>query len=211
MKQLKFITTTLLLIITSISFGQGFEGEIKFQRINTYDTTDYTYYVGHGKVKIDELDKKGKVMGTMIVDLKSKSVTSISHDRKMYMDVKTKPSTKDLSKCETFKTTDKKVILGQKCTKWVVKNADLKSNAEYWVVDDANFFFFKDLLTALNRKDKIALYFMQIPENAGYFPIFGEEKGLDGKLKAQLKTVSIKRHKVSENTFKIPEGYKKFN
>ena len=117
----------------------------------------------------------------------------------------------NLSKCQTFKTTEKKVILGQKCTKWVVKNSDFKSKGEYWVIDGGNYFFFKDLLSVLNRKDKIALYFMQIPENAGYFPIMGKEIGDDGTVKAELITKKITRKKYSDDFFKLPEGYKKFN
>lgn len=211
MKQLKFITTLLLIIFSSLTFAQGFEGKIEFTRKNTFDETNYVYYVSHGHVKIDELNKKGAVVGTMLVDLKTKTTTSINHERKMYMDVKTKPSTKDLSKCQTFKTTEKKVILGQKCTKWVVKNSDFKSKGEYWVIDGGNYFFFKDLLSVLNRKDKIALYFMQIPENAGYFPIMGKEIGDDGTVKAELITKKITRKKYSDDFFKLPEGYKKFN
>lgn len=211
MKQLKLISTLLLIVFSTITFAQGFEGKIEFTRKNTFDQTNYNYYVSHGHVKIDELNKDDKVVGTMLINLKTKTAISINHDRKMYMEVKTRPSTKDLSKCETFKTTEKKEILGQKCTKWVVKNADLKSTAEYWVIDNANFFFFKELLNILNRKDKIALYFMQIPENAGYFPIKGKEVGIDGKVKAELITNKITRKKLDENIFKTPDGYKEFN
>ena len=126
------------------------------------------------------------------------------------MDIKSKPSVKDLSKSEIFKTTEKKEILGYQCVKWTVSNADFKSKAEYWVIEDGNYFFFKDLLTALNRKDKEALYFMQIPENAGYFPIIGEEKGFDGKLKSRLETTKMTKKKIDASTFKIPAGYQEF-
>jgi hypothetical protein len=211
MKHLKILSTVLLIFTTLLSSAQGFEGEIEFKRINNYDETGYLYSVSHGKVRIDEYDKDKKIVGTMIVNLKDKSVIAINHERKMYMDVKSKPSTKDLSKCESFKTSEKKEILGYPCTKWIVKNAALKSNAEYWVVDKGNYFFFKELLSALNRKDKIALYFMQIPENAGFFPIVGKEIGLDGKMKAKFQTDRITRKKISSDLYKIPNGYKKFN
>ena len=211
MKHLRIITTFTLILFTSLTFAQGFEGQIDFVRKNTFDATQYTYYVSHGFVKIDELNKDGKVVGTMIVDLKNKTAVSINHDRKMYMDINTKPSTKDMKMCMTFKKNEKKEILGYKCTKWVVKNDTYKTEGEYWVIDDANFFFFKELLNILNRKDKIALYFMQIHENAGFFPIMGKEIGYDGKVKAELITKKITRKKIAEAIFKIPEGYKKFN
>lgn len=211
MKHLKIITTILLVAFTTITFAQGFEGQIDFVRKNTFDATHYTYYVSHGHVKIDELNKDGKVMGTMIVDLKNKSAVSINHERKMYMDIKTKPSTKNMEMCMTFKKNEKKEILGFKCTKWVVKNDTYKTEGVYWVIDDANYFFFNELLNILNRKDKIALYFMQIHENAGFFPIMGKEVGYDGKVKAELVTKKITVKKFDDSFFKLPEGYKKFN
>lgn len=211
MKYLKHTITLLFVLITSLTFAQGFEGQIDFVRKNAFDATKYTYYVSREHVKIDEINKDGKVVGTMIVDLNKKTAVSINHDRKMYMDVKTKPSTKNMDMCMTFKKNEKKEILGYKCTKWIVKNDTYKTQGEYWVIDNANFFFFKELLDILNRKDKIALYFMQIKENAGYFPIMGKETGYDGKVKAELITKKITRKKLNESIFKIPAGYKKFN
>lgn len=210
MNYLRTFTTLFLLFITTLSFAQGFEGTIEFKRINHFDETDYIYYVSSGKVRVDELNDKGDVVGTMLINIKNKEVQAINHDRKLFMAVKSKPSTKDLSNSESFKTTEKKEILGYSCTKWTVNNSDFKSKAEYWIIDKGNYFFFKDLLTALNRKDKIALYFMQIPENAGFFPIEGKEIGHDGKMKAKLKTTKITRKKISSDHFKIPSGYKEF-
>lgn len=211
MNFLKYTTTTLLLLIVSITTAQNFEGIIEFKRTNYYDETNYIYYVSATKVKIDELNKEGKVTGTMLVDLKTKEVLAVNHERKLYMEIKSKPSVKDLSKSQIFKTTEKKEIMGHSCTKWTVSNPDFKSKAAYWVMDDANYFFFNPLLNALNRKDKIALYFMQIPENIGYFPIVGEEVGFDGKLRSKLETTKMVKKKLDPSTFKIPAGYQKFS
>ena len=210
MNFLKSITIALSLFITSILLAQNFEGTVEFTRKNYYDETEYIYYISPNKVRIDELKEDGKISGTMLVDLKTKKVTAVNHDRKLHMDIKSKPSIKDLSNSKIFKTTEKKEILGYKCTKWTVNNPDFKSKAEYWVIDKGNYFFFHSLLTALNRKDKIGLYFMQIPENIGFFPIIGEEKGYDGKLKARLETTKMTRKKIDSNKFKIPAGYKEF-
>jgi hypothetical protein len=210
MNWIKTFTVTFCLLATSMMMGQNFEGIIEFSRKNYFDETKYIYYVSSSMVRIDELDKEGEVNGTMLVNLKSKEVTAINHERKLHMEIKSKPSVKDLSKSEIFKTNEKKEVLGHSCVKWTVSNPDFKSKAEYWVVEKADYFFFKELLTALNRKDKVALYFMQIPENTGYFPIIGEEKGLDGKLKSRLETTKLIRTKVSASKFKIPEGYQEF-
>ncbi len=211
MKKIKLLTTLIALFFAANTFAQAFEGTIEFTRKNYFDQTNYVYYVSQGKVKIDELNKDGKIMGTMLVSLKDKTVIAINHDRKMYMDVKAKSSTKDMSMCMTYKKNEKKDILGYSCTKWVVDNPRLKSKAEYWVIEKGNYFFFKDLLDALKRKDKIALYFMQIKENAGYFPIMGKEIGYDGKVKAEFITNKITRKKIDAKEFIIPKGYEKFN
>ena len=210
MTLLKSTTLILSLIITTLGFSQNFEGTIGFTKKNHFDETNYIYYVTSSQVRIDELKKDGTISGTMLVDLKTKKVTAINHERKMHMNIKSKPSIKDLSKCETFKTTEKKVILGKKCVKWTVTNKDMKTKAEYWVIENGSYFFFKSLLSALNRKDKEALFFMQIPENAGFFPIVGEVKGLDGKLKSKLETTKMTKKKIDSGKFKIPAGYKEF-
>ncbi len=210
MQLLKSISFSIFLFISSVLMAQNFEGVIEFKRVNYYDETNYTYYVSTDKVRIDELKKDGTVTGTMLVDLKTKEVLAINHERKLYMDIKSTPSVKDLSKSEIFKTTEKKDVLGYSCTKWTVSNVDFKSKAEYWVIDKGNYFFFNELMIALNRKDRIGLYYMQIPENSGFFPIIGEEKGFDGKLKERMETTKITQKKVEATIFKIPAGYQKY-
>ena len=210
MRYLKSITLILSLIITTVLVAQNFQGTIEFTKTNYFDETKYIYYVSSSMVRIDEINDDGSITGTMLVNLKTKEVTAINHGRKVHMKIKSKPSVKDLSKCETFKTSETKVILGHKCVKWTVSNSDFKSKAVYWVIEKGNYLFFKDLLTALNRKDKEALYFMQIPENAGFFPITGEEKSFQGKLKSRLETTKMTKKKVDSSKFKIPKGYKEF-
>jgi len=210
MNLLKTITLAFTLMITSVIFSQGFEGVIEFQNKSYYDETNYIYYISGEQVRIDELDDAGKITGTMLINLSTKKVLALNHSRKLYMEIKSKPSIKNLTNSKIFKTSESKKVLGYDCTKWTVDNPDYKSKATYWVINDANYFFFKQLLSSLNRKDKIALYFMQTPENAGFFPILGEEKGYDGKLKTRLKTNKLTPKKVDPKLFKIPAGYTEF-
>jgi hypothetical protein len=210
MNFLKSFTLVFTFLITTLASAQNFEGIIEFKRVNYYDATNYIYYISSDKVRIDELGEDGKVTGTMLVYLKTKQVFAVNHDRKLFMEIKSKPSIKDLSNSKIFKTAETKKVLGFNCTKWTVDNPDFKSRAEYWVINDANYFFFNQLLTVLNRKDKIALYFMQIPENAGFFPIVGIEKGYDGKLRSKLQTTKMTRKKVDTKLFNVPAGYVEF-
>lgn len=210
MNLFKSFTLTLCFIITAVLMAQDFEGTVEFTRKNYYDETKYIYYISPNNVRIDELKDNGEISGTMLVDLKTKKVTAVNHNRKLHMNINSKPSVKDLSNSKIFKTSQKKEVLGFKCTKWTVSNPDYKSKAEYWVIDKGNYFFFHRLLVALNRKDKIGLYFMQIPENVGFFPIIGEERGFDGKLKSRLETTKLTRKKIPSSKFKIPAGYQEF-
>ncbi|MCO6499001.1 MAG: DUF4412 domain-containing protein [Vicingus serpentipes] len=210
MNFIKLTALTVFVVITATLFAQDFEGVIEFRRINYYDTTNYTYHISSDQVKIDEYNKDGKVTGTMLVNLNTQEVLAVNHDRKLYMNIESKPSVKDLSNSKIEKTQQTKKVLGYDCVKWTVDNPDYKSKAEYWVVKDGNYSYFKRLLTALNRKDKIALYFMQVPGNAGFFPIIGEEKGYDGKLRARLETKKVTKKKLSTTTFNIPAGYTEF-
>ena len=203
------LLSVCLLIITTLS-AQDFEGIIEFRRINYYDTTNYTYHISPNQVKIDEYNKDGKVTGTMLVNLETQKVLAINHARKLYMNIESKPSFKDLSNSKIAKTQQTKKVLGYNCVKWTVDNPDYKSKAEYWVIKEDNYSFFKKLLTALNRKDKIALYFMQIPDNSGYFSHVRAAKGYDGKLRARLETKKIIKKKLSSSTFNIPSGYEEF-
>lgn len=210
MRFVKLISAVIFIFFSSVITAQNFEGVIKFKHIKYFDTTDYVYYISPNKVKIDELDRDGKVAGTMLVNLTTKKVLAINHSRKLFMEIKSKPSVKNLSKSKVSKTNETKKVLGHTCTKWVVDNPDYKSKAEYWVINDDKYLFFNQLLTTINRKDKIALYFMQIPENMGYFPITGKEKGYDGKLRAQLETKKLTRKIIDNRTFNVPAGYQEF-
>jgi len=203
------LSISFFLLFTANYFGQSFEGTIVFKRITFKDTTNYIYSVKGNMVRIDEKNKKGKVQGTMLINTKDKKITTISHDRKVFMDVETKPASLDMSKTIVEKTQETKEILGLKCTKWISKNIEQNTEAEYWVHKGA-YDFFIPLLNVLNRKDKTSLLYQQIPEADGYFSLYGEERSLDGVVKEQLQVIKIEKKKMPDANFKIPVGYTKF-
>lgn len=207
---MKIFSTIFTLFIASLSFAQDFEGVVEFTKVNYLDETNYIYYISPTNIRIDELDDKGNIQGTMLVNLTLKTTIAVNHERKLYMEIKSSPSIKNLNNTKISKTKETKMVLGHLCTKWVVSNSDYKTKATYWVVNEKKYSFFKNLLSTLNRKDKIALYFMQIPGNMGFFPILGEEVGFDGKLRTRLKTTKLTPKKVVAKKFAIPVGYKKF-
>ncbi|NUM51644.1 MAG: DUF4412 domain-containing protein [Flavobacteriales bacterium] len=201
--------SSLFLLYAVNGFSQSFEGSITFKRITFKDTTDYIYSVKGDMVRIDEKNKKGRIQGTMLVDTKNKKITTVSHDRKVFMSVETKPASLDMSKTEVEKTKEAKDILGLKCEKWIVKNTEQNTIAEFWV-HKGNYDFFLPLLGVLNRKDKISLLYQQIPDASGYFSLYGEERSLDDSLKEQLQVIKVEKKKMPDASFKIPAGYTKF-
>lgn len=130
----------------------------------------------------------------MLVDTKNKKITTVSHDRKVFMSVETKPASLDMSKTEVDKTKETKEILGLKCEKWIAKNTEQNTIAEFWV-HKGNYDFFLPLLGVLNRKDKISLLYQKIPDANGYFSLYGEERSVDGSLKEQLQVVKVEKKK----------------
>ena len=61
--------------------AQSFEGTIAFKKQTPTDTVSYMYYVKGDKVRLDEIGSKSKkVEGSFLIDLKTNSMVSLSHD-----------------------------------------------------------------------------------------------------------------------------------
>src|SRR3989344_27082 len=70
-----------------IASAQSFEGVIEFKKQTTTDTVNYIYHVKGDKVRLDEIGNKSKkVEGSFIIDLKTNSMVSLSHERKLYIE-----------------------------------------------------------------------------------------------------------------------------
>ena len=118
--------TAFVVLITGMSFGafsQNFEGMIEFKKATTIDTTTYIYYVKGNKVKIDEIGSKShRVEGTFLIDLDAKTMLSLNHERKLYMDQPAKAPQVVNGTCEVKKGTTVKSLQGYKCSENIVSN-----------------------------------------------------------------------------------------
>jgi len=208
--RIKLILVVCSILIYVSSLAQDFEGIIKFKKIVHFDTTEYVYSIMGPKMRIDELDDNGKVHGSLILDSDKDEVFAMNHLRKMYVQLESKPSTKDMSNCAVVFTDQRRVILDRACIKWRVTNPDYQSVATFWVIEDKRYPFFNKMLSTIKSKEKMALYFLQVPDNFGYFPIYGEETGYNGVARSKLKTTEILEQKVDGSRFKIPKDYEKF-
>ncbi len=188
--------------------GQAFEGVIEFTKTTGPVVTTYKYFVKGDFVRIEEISSTGNVQGIMLVDTRDKTVTAISPERKLYMDVPNMRLPREVD-TEVKKTGEMKEMVGYKCEKWLVKSAKEDRQLTYWVAAD-EFNFFIPLLETLNRKDEQAVFFLEIPDAKGVFPILGVEQKMDGAEVSRLQVKSVTKSPQKETLFEIPRGFNKF-
>jgi hypothetical protein len=144
----------------------------------------------------------------MLVDTRDRAVTALSPDRKLYMDVPNMRLPKEVE-TEVKKTGEMKDMAGYKCEKWVVKSPKEDRSITYWVAND-EFSFFVALLETLNRKDEQAVFFLEIKDAKGVFPMLGVENKMDGAEVSKLEVTKVTKGVQKPNLFEIPAGFNKF-
>ena len=199
------VATTLA---ATIAQAQSFEGIVEFTKTTGPVVTSYKYFVKGERVRIEEIGARGEVQGIMLVDTRDKTVTAISPERKLYMDVPNMRLPKDVE-VQVQKTSDLKDIAGYKCEKWLVKSPKEDRQITYWVAAD-DFDFFVPLLETLNRKDEQAVFFLQVKDNGGVFPMLGIEQKTDGAEVSRLEVSKVTKGAQKPALFEIPAGYNKF-
>lgn len=201
-----FVATAML---GSMAFATGpFQGMIKFTKTIGPVTANYVYYVKGDKVRVEELGDNGEVQGIMIIDTKSNTVKALSPERQMYIDV---PNKRPARETEVYvqKTGKTETINGYNCSEVKVSGKSDGREVTYWVADD-DFDFFIPMLNTLNRKDKLAVYFMNIPDLEGVFPMVGVERKTDGVELSKLQVVEMNKSELDNTMFEIPSNYTKF-
>jgi hypothetical protein len=228
----KYIFVFLFLGVVTFVFGQKgptnkydqarnsnsktkqFEGKIRFVQETMDDTLFYTYYVKDGMVRVDAMEeyKNGSSADNyMLFNLQNSTITAVKISRKMYINVPPKPyvDNKDQN-YQIIKSNNNKKIKGYKCYQWRVKNKAQNTEVSYWVAQD-NFLFFEDFLRLWNRSEKHAVYFLQIPETIGYFPMLSEERTTLREQKMTLRVTEISKQELDPSIFNIPAEYKSYD
>ncbi len=209
MKVIATLTMMMMgLLYTTDTTAQRFEGSIGFTKNIGPVTAKYTYQIKDDMIRVEELDELGEVQGIMIVNTTTNTVVALSPERKMYIDV---PNRRKTSQTETeVKNTGKtEIINGYECQEWLVKSPEDGREVAYWVAID-DFDFFIPMLKTLNRKDKMALYYMDLPNAAGSFPMKGTEVKSDGMELTRLEVDKVQKEILSAELFEIPADYSKF-
>lgn len=205
MKKLFF--TVLLFGCMLTSFAQSFEGVIDFRKTAGDEKVYYSYTVKGTKVRIDEKSEDGKTtIATLLVDLSSKEILALSHDRKLYMKRDAKTTERVAGSPKIVRSGNRRFIQGFDCQQWRVKNEAENTEISYWVTK-GNYDFFLPLLGVLGRKDRFATYYLSIPDREGYFPVDAVERDVQRNEKGRLEVLKITESKLDNNLFVVPKNY----
>jgi hypothetical protein len=189
----------------------GFEGNITLVKQTFYDTTYYTFSVKNKLVRIDEKDTKLQIMQSLIIDIQQKSIKALSPSQKLYTTIQKNNNNTPIRKNFAVTKTDNfKYIDGYKCFLWRVRNPDLNMEVSFWVFE-SDFNFFNDTIELLSQTEdysRFCLYFDQIPDNHGFFPMLMIEKTLLRDEKMKITVQHIERRKVDDRVFLVPGEYK---
>ena len=207
----KFYIFFIAILLFQFSYSQAFEGNIVFLKQTSVDSLYYSYHVKGNNVRIDELDDENNISNSLLVDLTTNDIIALSPSRKLYMNVQAKPYVKaDNSDFEIIKNkNNKKIIKGQECYQWRVKNKKLNTEISYWVTKD-DFDFFDKLLKILNRSENSAVFFLQIEGTGGAFPMQSVERSLLRNEKMRLVVVKFEKTSLDKSIFTIPSDYINF-
>ena len=201
---------TAFLCILNLS-ANGFEGNITIVKQTFYDTTYYTFTVKERLVRIDEKNVNHQIMQSLIIDLQNKKITALSPSQKLFTNIQKFSHTPNSQKDFTVvKSENYKYIDGQKCFLWRVRNPNLNMEMSFWVFE-SDFSFYNEVISLLGQTEdysKYCLYFDQIPNSQGYFPMLMVEKTLLRDERMKVSVQQINRKKVDSRSFLIPSEYK---
>lgn len=210
MNKIKLLVATLSLSVMAIA--QSFEGSIEFRMETSGDTTTNIYYVKGNNVRLDQIGRKsGRVEGCFLFDLSSKEIKSLSPVRKVWTEHKSETVPVIKGTCVSTKGANTKMIQGQKCTEYIVKNTEENTQITYWIIS-GKYDFFASMVKLWNRKDKQSIYFNKIKDlPKGSMPMMSEEKLISsGAVITKLEVTKLTKSKIEDSKLTVPDDYKKF-
>ncbi|MES2761674.1 MAG: DUF4412 domain-containing protein [Bacteroidota bacterium] len=211
MNKIKLLAAGLTLSV--IGFAQSFEGSIEFKMETSGDTTTNIYYVKGDNVRLDQIGRKsGRVEGCFLFDLSANEMKSLSPVRKVWTEHKSETAPIIKGTCVSTKGTNTKMIQGQKCTEYIVKNTEENTQVTYWIIS-GKYEFFAGMVKLWNRKDKQSIYFNQIKDlPKGSMPMMSEEKSIStGAIVTKLEVTKLTKSTLDASKFAVPAEYKKFD
>lgn len=200
-------------LLVLVLFGMGanantFEGSITFVKKTVYDTTYLHYYIKNDRVRIDQYDRKGgRQAETLLVDLKEKTLVAVDPERKLYRPLRIAPEDERPDEgFKVIKTRNSRMINGNRCYQWRVRNRKLNSEIAYWVIK-TDYTFFSDLWMLLRRNERAYRFFIQIPGRDGYLPMLTVERTLLRDERERMIVRRINPGRLNDSLFQIPDSY----
>ena len=200
------------LTLSVMAVAQSYEGSVEFKMETNKDTTANIYYVKGNTIKLDQIGRKsGKVEGSFVFDLAENKVKYVNPTRKVWGEHKSETVPVIKGTCVATKGTNTKLIQGQKCVEYTVKNTEENTQVTYWI-SSGKYDFFMPLVKLWNRKDKQSVYFNQIKDlPKGSMPLLSEEKTIsDMKIVSKLEVSKIAKGSMDASKISIPADYNKF-
>jgi hypothetical protein len=195
----------LSLLLCSIALGQSFEGVMTF-RVSGKSPQQFTYASKGDKVRMDVEPAPGQKM-SMLVDTRTRAVTMIRDEAKMYfemnMDQMSLPSSVNEKEVSVTKTGKRETILGYECEQMLIKQED--RNAELWVTKGLG----KFVQVNMNPRGQSPMLKKLEKElvDEGYFPL--RLTTVQGTEKIVMEVVKIEKKSLKDEMFAVPAGYQK--
>lgn len=204
----QFIFSILLLFASFNIEENSFEGSINIVKKNPYSTLFYTYRVKGSNVRVDEYDISKKLLKSLLINIEDESIVVLNVHNKEYVNIEIKSIDYNLENYFVIKTENHRVVNGYKCYQWRVKNRKKNTEIAFWVINN-DFYFYRELVSLLNRTNKDFEFFSRIYETEGFFPMLTVERTLLRKEKKRTEVLRIKNEKINKSVFEIPAGYEK--
>ena len=202
-----FLLSFLLLLSSTNTNVESFEGSIEMIQESYYDTSYFTYFVKKENVRIDKFDNNHTLTQSLLINLEKEQIYILNPSKKLYTksNINSKPNP-DSENFTILKTENSRMVDEYVCYQWRVKNKERNTEISYWVSQN-NFYFFEELVRLINNTDKTYEFFEKIPETQGFFPMLCVERTLLRKEKYRLYVINITPKTISDNIFKIPSDF----
>lgn len=195
----------LLLTTNAYSKVGGFEGKVNIVREGAYDTIHVEVYIKGDLLRVNEFDKRGKLIRSYFADVATGSTYLVSFSNRMYSKVKTDNSLM-VSNVEIIKSENYIDIDGNRCYQWRVKNIAKQTETTYWV-SESKYDFVPKLVSALANAGSAIDELVSLPKPVGVLPLMVVDRTRFRKLRSSIKVLSITPMAISQALFTIPEGF----
>ncbi|MCX7954452.1 MAG: DUF4412 domain-containing protein [Bacteroidales bacterium] len=188
-------------------FTNNFEGELYLVERTLFDTNCYRYLIKNSFVRIDEI-KDTQILNISIINLIDNKIIRINPKKKMYV-VNYINNTKEKidTSIEVKNSGNYKIICGEKCFQWRIKNKTENFELSFWVSENKDYNFYYYLLNYFRSKFKHIHYYLILPHFFGKLPLEITEYTTLRDFVYQIKVVKINRIPIDTSFFYIYRNY----